>query len=150
MRSIRSTYLFIILCLAIFSCKQNNTNSESESNIKLYHGGDIITMHDKSVPNYVEAIAIDDDKIVFTGNKEMALEKFEEAKMIDLEEKTLIPGFVDAHSNIWQSAQKLGTINLDPESAGDITNIKDIVAKLNKELNENPSSYDEENEWLIG
>ena len=107
-------------------------------------------MHDKSVPNYVEAIAIDDDKIVFTGNKEMALEKFEEAKMIDLEEKTLIPGFVDAHSNIWQSAQKLGTINLDPESAGDITNIKDIVAKLNKELNENPSSYDEENEWLIG
>ena len=146
----KPTYLIILLCFLIFSCKQNNPDSESKSSIKLYHGGDIITMQDKTSPNYVEAIAVNDNKIVFTGSKKVALEKFKNAKKIDLEGKTLIPGFIDAHSHVWQSAQKLGTINLDPEPAGDITSIKDIVAKLDKELKENPTHYDAANEWLIG
>ena len=67
--------------------------------------------------------------------------------MIDLADRTLLPGFIDAHSHLVQTASKLATVALDSPPAGDVESIADIVARLKSELAARPRG---EGEWLIG
>jgi len=63
----------------------------------IYFGGDILTMEGDS-PQYVEAIAVRDGKIVLVGSKSAALAQASEAtRLIDLAGKTLLPGLIDPH-----------------------------------------------------
>jgi len=65
----------------------------------IYHGGSILTMAGDK-PAYVEALAVRDGKIVFTGSRDEALKmKSEATKVVDLKGKALLPGFIDAHSH---------------------------------------------------
>ena len=60
--------------------------------------GDIITMDDTSP--LVEALAIKGDLIIGTGNKSEIFElKDSNTRLIDLQGKVVIPGFIDAHSH---------------------------------------------------
>lgn len=67
---------------------------------KLYFGGNIITMEKEHAQ--VEAVLIEDEKIVRTGT----LHSFKDAqndpeiKKIDLQGRTMLPGFIDPHSHI--------------------------------------------------
>ncbi len=140
---------FISIIFLITSCDKKSATS-SDNSATVYYNGDILTMAGDT-PDYVEAIVVKDGRIEFVGASDKAMETAGAGhKMIDLKGKTLIPGFIDAHSHIWQTAQKLGTVNLDPKPAGDITSIQDITKKLNNELTENPSDYNTDNKWLIG
>ena len=114
---------------------------------QLYYGGDILTMAGNK-PRYVEALVIDNGKIVFSGlyNEAQALVGSSGAK-IDLQGHTLMPGFIDAHSHLMQTAAKLSTVPMDPPPAGDVQSIADIVRKLKTELEANPRDVDE---WLVG
>jgi len=63
----------------------------------VYYNGDIITMVGDS-PNYVEAIVEKGGKIIFTGSSEEAMKIAGKGhEMINLEGKTLVPGFIDGH-----------------------------------------------------
>ena len=63
----------------------------------IYTGGDILTM-EGDTPQYVEAVAVKDGKIVFVGGKADA-DKFMGAATTvhDLQGKALLPGFIDTH-----------------------------------------------------
>lgn len=135
-----------ILCslLMIGGC---NYSSKKETADTIYYGGDILTMEGK-LPTYVEAVAIKRGKIIFTGFKNEA-EQFqnEKTEIRDLKGKTLIPGFIDAHSHITMGADALNQANLNPAPVGNVSSIADIIEAL-KNLKERLNAKD--GEWLVG
>ena len=82
----------------------------------IYAGGDIITMNDAQP--IVEAIAIRDGKIVAVGTK-ANIDKYVggSTKTVNLDGKTLLPGFIDAHGHVFNAglqslvASPDGTVN---------------------------------------
>ena len=65
----------------------------------IYYNGSILTMAG-ATPSYVEALAVKGGKIAFAGGKESAMQiKSDTTKLIDLDGKALLPGFLDAHSH---------------------------------------------------
>ena len=61
----------------------------------MYYNGDIITMEGDQ-PQYVEAAVVKDGKIAFVGTKDEAMKAAGEGHtMVDLQGKTMIPGFFD-------------------------------------------------------
>lgn len=69
------------------------------SNRMIFHGGDIVTMSDKS-SGAVEAVFVENGKIVSTGTKdEMLKHRRDDTRMIDLQGKTLMPGFIAVHTH---------------------------------------------------
>ncbi|MEC3906078.1 amidohydrolase [Tamlana sp. 2201CG12-4] len=147
-----SIKLLMLLTLTIVACKNSESKSSDEtidSNVSMYYGGDILTM-EKMEPTYVESVVTKDGKIAFTGSQAEAEKLFKNAKKINLEGKTLIPGFIDSHSHFSQTAIKLSLVNLDPSPAGNVNSIEDIKNALAKELADNPEKYKDESSWLLG
>lgn len=87
------------------SCKQaessaiTNTDVVSE-NTTMYYNGDIITMEGDQ-PTYAEAIVVKEGKIAFVGGKADAETKYSSATKVDLQGKTMTPGFFDGHSHFF-------------------------------------------------
>ncbi|MCP4306955.1 MAG: amidohydrolase [bacterium] len=67
--------------------------------------------------------------------------------MIDLDGRTLMPGFIDAHSHLFLTALKQATVNMDPPPAGGIASIEDIKRNLSDALSGRDGSSDQ---WLVG
>lgn len=84
----------------LFSCKKSEPNkdtTDTENNAIVYFNGDILTM-EGDMANYAEAVVVKDGKILFVGSKDEALKQAgENNEMVDLEGKTLMPGFVEPH-----------------------------------------------------
>lgn len=65
---------------------------------KLYFNGNVITVNNKE--EVVQAVAIEDDKIIKVGtNEEILSLKDNDTEVIDLEGKTMLPGFIDPHGS---------------------------------------------------
>ena len=63
----------------------------------LFYGGDILTMEGDK-PTYVEAVMVKDGKIIFAGKKADAVNNYAGKTIeIDLEGKTMMPGFIEPH-----------------------------------------------------
>ena len=126
--------VFFISILGLTSCNQNSKkNTSSEFADAIYFGGDIITMEGNKA-QYIEAIAIKNGKIILVGTKEEAEQlQDENTKMNDLKGKTLLPGFIDAHSHILTVADGTVQANLSPSPVGKVATIADIISSL-KEL----------------
>ena len=98
---------------------------------KIFFNGKIITMNNKEP--MVEAVLIDDEKIVKIGSKEEILnEKDENTELIDLDGKTMLPGFIDSHSHIVAVAQTLMIVNLSEANSKEefIQMLKDSLKKV--------------------
>ncbi|MFQ7119697.1 MAG: hypothetical protein ACLRPW_06660 [Intestinibacter sp.] len=65
---------------------------------KLFYNGDILTLEDEL---YAEAVLVEDGKIKALGKKDELMSQNEDAEMIDLQGKTLMPSFIDAHSHFF-------------------------------------------------
>ena len=98
--------LLIIFGIALFhSCEE----SEKLNLSTMYYNGDILTMVGNT-PNYVDAIVEKNGEIIFTGSSEEAMKVAGKGhNMIDLEGKTLVPGFIDGHCHFANfGAQAIG------------------------------------------
>jgi len=96
----------------------------------IYYGGDIVTM-DGATPAYVEAVVEQDGKIVFVGDKKEAFAQYEDNSLrIDLEGKTLLPGFLDPHSHFMSAVSMVNQVNVAAPPVGTATSIPEIIAKL--------------------
>lgn len=68
------------------------------NNDTIYYGGDIVTMRDSM--DKIEAIYVKNGKIIETGSKEAIFKlKTANTQVIDLQGKTLMPGFFDPHGH---------------------------------------------------
>lgn len=87
----------------------------------------------------VEAIAIEDDRIVFVGTKENAAKLVsDETKVIELGKKTVLPGFQDSHIHTLQG----GLIELECDLRGS-KNVQEVLNKLSAYAAQHP-----EKEWI--
>ncbi|MFM8533586.1 MAG: amidohydrolase [Acidimicrobiia bacterium] len=96
----------------------------------LYVGGPIVTMSDAQPDG--EALAVKDGKILAVGGRRdiEKAHKGRATKVVDLGDKTLMPGFIDGHAHTQQfGAQAVGANLLAPPD-GEVNSIDDVVAKL--------------------
>ncbi len=129
----RSIILFLSIFLSFFSCKQNQYADT------IIFGGTIYTVD--STNSVVEAVAIKDDLILKTGNLS-EVKKFinSETKKINLEGKTMIPGFIEGHAHIMGTGYNQKNIDLLNTSSYD--EIIQIVKEKSQTI--------PEGEWIIG
>ena len=86
--------LFAVLIICAFSCSQKQERKQI-----LFYGGTILTI-DKEFSE-VEAIVIEDKKIIATGSFTDMNEQFgKTANLIDLQGHTMLPGFIDPHAHV--------------------------------------------------
>lgn len=82
---------------------RNNTaacTAQAAAAATVYYGGDILTMAGTK-PQYVQALAAKDGKIVYVGSKDGALKAAGPgARLRDLKGRTLLPGFIDTHAHV--------------------------------------------------
>ncbi|WP_415370814.1 amidohydrolase [Patiriisocius sp. Uisw_047] len=108
--------IFSILISLVSAC--SNQSSKLVENKILYYGGDILTMSGDK-PNYVESIVTNSDTIVFVGRLSEAKKLFPRSTQMNLDGKTLLPGFIDAHAHFAGfPSQSIGAQILPPPDAG--------------------------------
>jgi predicted amidohydrolase YtcJ len=113
----------------------------------IIHGGPIVTM-DGDKPVMVEAIVVDEGKIIFVGSEAEALkQKAEDTQVRDLDGKTLMPGFIDGHAHGQQFGTQAVGANLLAPPDGGVNTIDDLVAKL-KEFAAGPDV--DKTGWIFG
>lgn len=89
----------------------------------LYIGGDIVPMTGED--DRVEALLVDDGMIAFAGSEARARKMDEDAHIVDLKGKTLLPGFIDPHSHVLTATTYVLTADLS--SARDFADIQRIL-----------------------
>ena len=108
--------------------------------------GDIVTMDEKN-PS-AEAVAIKDGKILAVGSKHDVLKtKGAATQVIDLDGKTMLPGFIDGHSHFFVAATIADYANVSAPPVGTASSIAGIVAVLKEHVARQPL---QPGEWLIG
>jgi predicted amidohydrolase YtcJ len=128
-KTLNKFYLPLLFSLLI-ACQ---TAEKKESADSLYFNGDIITMSGDQA-EYVEAIALNEGKIVFVGPLEKAKKSYDFKNEFDLKGKTILPGFIDGHAHFSSfSTQAIGAKILPPPDAG-ANNIPALIEIL-KEWN---------------
>ena len=108
---------------------------------KIYFNGNIITVNEKEP--IIDAVLVENGKIIKTGSKEEILKlKNEDTELVDLDGKTMLPGFIDPHSHIIAVAQTLMIVNLS-----DANSKEEFIAILKDYVQNNPPKN---GEWIIG
>jgi len=140
----RSFSVVFALALLASGCRPSGPAVVADD---IYVGGPIVTVSDVQ-PN-AEALAVKDGKILAVGARaeiEMA-HKGQTTKMIDLDGRTLAPGFVDGHAHFMAfGSQAVGADLLAPPD-GSVNTVDDVVAKL-KEFAEGPDAG--RTGWIFG
>ncbi len=126
---------FLLLTIALFfSCAEKKSPADM-----IILGGKIYTA-DKSNP-LVEAVAIEGDKIVYSGPLS-GIEKFkdEETQIIDLQGKTMTPGFIESHGHIMGLGYNELNLDLMTVKSYDelVEKVKEAVAKA------------QPGQWIVG
>ena len=150
MKNLALLYFTLILFLSCESenKKQGAVAAPYQLQQTMYYGGDILTMEGDE-PTYAEALVQREGKIVFVGSKADAMKRFKgKAEEVDLGEKTLIPGFFDAHSHFHGFGAQAISANLLASPDGNCNNIPDILAELKDWYAKNGT--DKTQGWIIG
>lgn len=123
--------------ILLISCgpSEQNTGQEPESTADLIFVGDhIITMDDSEVT----AVAVIGDRIAATGRAEEILSMSgETTRVIELGDRALLPGFIDAHGHFGGVATYSALLDLSSPPVGGIENIDDIVAAIQGWIGDN-------------
>ncbi len=116
---------------AIANADTRRARQDAESGVTVYRGGTIRTMN-ASVP-LADAVAVAGGRILAVGSEAaVAARAGRDARIVDLEGRTMMPGFIDCHGHISMTALLMGFQNLAPEPAGPIRSIEDIKSELRK------------------
>ncbi len=97
----------------------------------VYTGGDIVTVDDTQ-PS-AQAVAVKDGKIVAVGDRESVQGLAGPGtRTVDLDGRTLLPGFVDPHSHYIYALTVANQVNVSAPPAGPAPDVDGIVAELAK------------------
>ena len=129
--------LAVTLCVFAFSA-----DAVAQTADTIYHNGTVITIDDDS-PR-AEAVAVKDGKVIAVGVKDEVLKsKGDATKLIDLEGRTMLPGFVDAHGHVMGGGLQALSTNLLAPPDGEVTNIAALQQTLKVWILENKQAVDE-------
>ncbi|QHI30974.1 amidohydrolase [Acinetobacter haemolyticus] len=147
-KNLNKLTLATIIGLALSGCV--TTPNETVSAEKLFYGGPILTMEGMT-PEYVEALLVKDGKIIFAGPKKQAESLMEaRAQYIDLNNRTLLPSFIDAHSHVNMVGFHQMVANLYPAPDGQVSDIDSLVQVLTQWKKQNPKVIETMGGWILG
>lgn len=115
----------------------------------IYYGGSILTM-EGDTPRYAEALAVGDGTILFVGAEDEALTlRGGATRMVDLQDRALLPGFIDAHGHAWNAGFQRLAANLLPPPDGQGTDIPALIGLLEEWSAINAGAISKVG-WIIG
>ena len=128
-----SVVVLACMTLGISGCQASDAGLPADV---IFFGDNIVTM-DPDQP-IVEAVAVRGETIVAAGalGDVMALQG-DATRVVDLGDRALVPGFIDAHGHILSTGRTLDRLSLHPPPVGDVNNIDDIVQKVRQWIDEN-------------
>jgi len=113
--------------------------TNSNQNSYVLNNANIITMNPDQLK--VETVVISGNKILFAGKQLDAKEYItENSKVIDLQGKTLIPGFIEGHAHLWNLGRFL--INIDLKNIKSWDEAVDLVKQA--------ADKAEPGQWILG
>lgn len=148
MKSLKSMGVFCVaLGLAAFiGCTGGRQPvDQAQAPDVVYLNGIVITMD--STENIAEAVALKDGKIIDVGKtKDINALAGKDTTVVDLDGKTLLPGFYDAHSHFPSiGIATLYRVDLNSPPIGNIKDMDGITAALKAKAEEMP-----EGKWIRG
>ena len=133
--------LATVVLLSLVGCRPGDDPSSAAAAVTadvVYSGGDILTVNE-AAPT-AEALAVKDGKILAVGSKaEVLRRKGAMTRMVDLGGKTLIPGFVDAHSHFSVIGLQAVSANLLPAPDGPVNTIPELQQTLRDFIAKSPT-----------
>jgi predicted amidohydrolase YtcJ len=103
----------------------------------IYINGQIISVNAST--GTVEAIAVKDGHIIALGsNSDIQKYQSETTRLVNLQGKTMLPGFVDAHSHLSGVAIQAVSANLLPAPDGSVNNIAQLQQALRDYMRQSP------------
>jgi predicted amidohydrolase YtcJ len=103
----------------------------------LLTNGNIYTVNEKQP--HAEAVAVRVNRIVFVGSSEDA-KKFRAANVVDLQGRTVVPGFTDSHCHIFGIGEREMRLNLEGTNS-----LEDFLGKVKARVDETPPG-----KWITG
>jgi len=135
------TLILLSILISLSSCKKDDDGIEpSQNNEQLYKNGQIYTVNTSQ--EWAETMLVRDGIIVAIGNEaEVENQASENAQIIDLNNKMVMPGIHDVHLHPLEAASDnfqfiLNETETDPEN---------YVSDIQEAVNQNPNS-----EWILG
>ncbi len=104
----------------------------------IYVNGKIYTLDKNNT--IAEAIAVGEGQIIALGKSSELKEKYSSVKVVDLQGKTVIPGFIDAEGNLMEFSRNLGFVDLR-----NAKNLDDIVKMVTEKV-----KVTKEGDWVGG
>jgi len=125
---IKSKAAFVLIPLTVAITISASAFAEEIADT-IYHNGTIITIND-SQPR-TEAVAVLGGKILAVGTKEEILKrKGDGTKLIDLGDRTMLPGFVDAHGHVMGGGLQALSANMLAPPDGEVKDIASMQQTL--------------------
>lgn len=139
----KKALLILVMITSLLACNNNSDSSENKEDASkdagsdvskvpadMYYNGDIITMEGDSAI-YAEAVVVKDGTISFVGSKDEAMKAAGAGhQMVDLKGKTMLPGFLDAHSHYINSLLVANQCKLYPPPSGPAKDVESVIATL--------------------
>lgn len=131
----------LISSLLIIGCNEKEPTVSANTNPiyadTIYSGGHIITMNDAQPT--VQALAIKDGKVIGLGDSDEIKAEFKSktTKIIKLDGKTLLPGFIDAHSHYFNSLQVANQAQVYAPPSGTGKDVDSILAAIKQYADDN-------------
>ncbi len=132
------------LALLIFACVGPfDPNAPAD---RVFYGEHILTM-DPEQPE-AEAVAIRGDTILAVGSRE-AVAPFVGARTeeVELGERALLPGFIDAHGHLSMVVAMLDLVNVSSPPVGPVETMADLQGELSRRIQEQAMAR---GEWVVG
>lgn len=138
-------FLGLLLVLFISALSLYFAIQKQQPPIKqVFINANVLTMNEQN--SVVQAVAVERDRIVAVGtNKQIERLITADTVIHDLKGKTLLPGFVDAHSHFPGLGIGMLTVDLNSPPIGDISSISQIISRLKTKV-----CNIEEGKFLIG
>ncbi|MEZ5490172.1 MAG: amidohydrolase [Gammaproteobacteria bacterium] len=139
--AILTTFLFGLL-LAGCGPQEPQQNSTDTADTRETRGVDLILTNGKVLTvdgnfSIHNTVVVDDGRIVATGGSELA-NRYESDRLVDLEGKTLMPGFIDSHIHIRGRPQRY----IELSEVESIAEIQALISAKVEEIGEG--------EWITG
>lgn len=123
------------------------TAATAQDRPTLYSGGPIITMAGET-PEQVEAVVTQGGVIRFAGRRADAETRFgRDIEQVDLHGRTMLPGFIDAHSHFGSALLQAGGVNLGSPPVGGVTSVPGLIAAIGEHIRSHAIAP---GQWVVG
>lgn len=135
-------FLSIAFLIALSGCEEviDPIMIETHKGQTLFFNGDIYTVNE--VQQWAEAVLVEDGVIIFVGNEEEARKKaHQNAKMVDLRGRMMMPGIHDVHMHPLEASSENFAFELNATT----NNAENYLPSIERALGQNPGDG-----WLLG